>query len=57
MADHCLASRWLRDEADRRGPPSMAIEGLILQGPSDTADEALSRLQQIRTQVDEGLAQ
>jgi len=46
-------------EAEVRGPVyhlSMAIEGLLLEGHDDAAKKALEGLEQIRTQVDEGLA-
>jgi hypothetical protein len=35
---------------------SMAIEGLLVEGHNDAAKKALEGLEQIRTQVDEGLA-
>jgi len=46
-------------EAELRGPVyhlSMAIEGLLLQGNEEAAKKALEQLEQIRTQVDGGLA-
>jgi hypothetical protein len=46
-------------EAEVRGPVyhlSMAIEGLLLEGNEGAAKKALDGLEQIRTQVDEGLA-
>jgi len=35
---------------------SMGIEGLLLQGKEEAARRALEGLEQIRTQVDQGLA-
>jgi hypothetical protein len=46
-------------EAEGRGPVyylSMVIEGQLLQGNEETVKKALDALEQIRTQVDEGLA-